>query len=117
MLSSDYQETKNIDTASPSIMPNTRTATATVRVVDGVTVDWLLGRCTRLEVAAGSNRRVRLVRFAVAGRALATVHRRSNGIWSARVHLPRGTHVVLATALDAGGRAATARRIVRSCSG
>ena len=33
MLASDFQEAKNIDTIGPSIMPNTRTSTAPMRVV------------------------------------------------------------------------------------
>ncbi len=41
MISSDFQEAKNIDTIGPSIMPNTRVATARLHVVAGVAVDWL----------------------------------------------------------------------------
>jgi hypothetical protein len=116
-MSSDYQETKNIDTASATIMPNTRTASAMLRIVDGVTVSWLLANCGTLEVAAGSPSDVRLVRFAAAGRTVATVRDRVHGLWTARVRLPHGAGAVVATAVDAHGRTASARRIVRSCSG
>ena len=40
-VSADFQEAKNIDTVGPSIMPNTRFASAKVRVVSGTAVDWI----------------------------------------------------------------------------
>ena len=117
MISSDYQEAKNVDTEGPQIMPNTRTRTVTLRVVPGVTVNWLLGTCTQLEVAAGSRGGVARVRFSVDGRVVATVRHGMRGVWSATTRLSRGTHAVVATAVDNGGHAAVAKRMVRACSG
>ena len=116
MMSSDFQESKNVDTQGSKIMPNTRTAGASMQVVSGVAVDWLLTQCRRLEAAAGSPARVRSVRFDVDGRRVATVQHGVGGIWSASVRLTHGRHVLVATAVDAKGRTATARRIVGTCS-
>ena len=117
MVSSDYQEAKNVDTEGAQIMPNTRTRTVTLSVVSGATVNWLLGTCTQLEVAAGAPRGVALVRFSVDGRTVATVRHGLRGVWSAAPRLSRGTHAVVATAVDNGGHTAIAKRMVRACSG
>mgnify|MGYP003915790287 FL=1 len=115
MISSDYQEAKNVDTEGARIMPNTRTRTVTLHVVSGVTVNWLVGACGQLEVAAGSPLGVTAVRFSVADRVVATVRRGVHGVWTAAPRLPRGAHVVVATAVDGSGRTAVATRIVRAC--
>jgi len=117
MISSDYQEAKNVDTEGAQIMPNTRTLTVTLRVVSAVTVNWLVGTCRRLQVAAGSPDGVTAVRFSVAGRVIATARHGVHGVWSAAARLSRGTHVVVATAVDSGGRIAVATRMVRACGG
>jgi minor extracellular serine protease Vpr len=122
MMSSDFQETKNVDTMGSSIMPNTRTRGAPLHVVAGVTVDWLLPtssacRGRRLfEVIAGSPASVRVVRFSVDGRRVATDRAGSQGAWTARVRLPHGRHTLTATAVDGRGHTASATRIVRACS-
>ena len=115
MISSDYQEAKNVDTEGAQIMPNTRTRTVTLRVVSRVTVNWLVGTCRQLEVAAGSPRGVTAVRFAVAGRVIATARHGVHGVWTAAVRLSRGAHLVVATAVDSRGRTAVATRMVRAC--
>ena len=125
MIASDYQEAKNIDTVGPSLMPNTRTAAAVMRVVRGTVVDWLVpgaGACvrrgTRLVVAASSPGRVASVRFADGGRRFAVDREGTQGIWS--VSLPSvkpGTHTITATAVTADGRHAGATRMVRVCRG
>jgi hypothetical protein len=115
MLSADYQEAKNVDTEGSEILPNTRTRTVVLRVVDGVTVNWLDATCRRLEATAGSPGRVREVRFTVAGRVVATVRRGVQGIWSTAVRLPRGAHAIVATAVDSSGRVANATHMVRAC--
>lgn len=117
MMSSDFQESKNVDTQGSKLMPNTRTAGAPVRVVAGVTVDWLIAQCTRVSVTAGSPRGVTAVQFLVDGRRLATTRHGVQGIWSARVHLAHGRHVLVATAVDAEGAVASAPRRVGGCSG
>jgi subtilisin family serine protease len=117
MISSDYQEAKNVDTEGAQIMPNTRTRTVTLRVVPGVTVNWLQGSCRGFEVTAGSPRRVTAVRFSVDGHVAATARHGVHGVWSATARLSRGTHAVVATAVDATGRTAVATRMVRACGG
>jgi len=117
MISSDYQEAKNVDTEGPQIMPNTRTRTVNLRVVAGVSVNWLVGTCTRLEVAAGSPRGVAAVRFSIGGRVVATARHGADGVWSATTRSSRGAHAVVATAVDKTGRTAVAKRMVRACSG
>jgi hypothetical protein len=124
MISSDYQEAKNVDTGGTSIMPNTRTASASVHVVAGGAVEWLLplsGTCTatpaQLEVAAGAPAGVTAVRFVVDGRRVALARRPSGGLWSATARLGAGRHVLVATAIDRKGRTVSTSRSVRTCSG
>ncbi|MES1248848.1 MAG: S8 family serine peptidase [Actinomycetota bacterium] len=124
MISSDFQESKNVDTIGDKLMPNTRTASARLRVVAGVTIDWLLptaGVCTprsaRLEVAAGSPAGIARVDFAVDGKLRATSRSGNLGLWSARVALGPGRHVLVVTSVDKKRRAASVRRIVGTCNG
>jgi hypothetical protein len=125
MVSSDYQEAKNIDTIGPSIMPNTRTSFAGMRVVRGVAIDWLMpaaSACVRAGgsaiVAASAPGRLASVRFAVDGRRYAVDRRDEQGIWSAGLPaMKQGAHALTATAVAANGSRATARRMVRTCRG
>jgi hypothetical protein len=124
MISSDFQESKNIDTIGSKLMPNTRTASAQLHVVAGVTVDWLLpaagtcaARSTRVEVVAGSPAGVARVVFSVDGKPRATRRSGTQGVWSATVPLGRGKHVLVVTAVDKKHHTASVRRIVRTCSG
>jgi hypothetical protein len=127
MVSSDYQEAKNIDTIGPSIMPNTRAAVVKMRVVTGVAVDWLApapGACLRprqsLVVAASAPRRIASVRFAIDGRRVAVVRRGDLGLWGATVTtrgLARGPHTVTVVASAGKGRAASERRTFFVCHG
>jgi hypothetical protein len=75
MVSSDYQEAKNIDTIGPNIMPNTRAVVTKLHVVAGAAVDWLLptaGVCGQpkqpLIVAASGPGGISSVRFFVDGK-------------------------------------------------
>jgi hypothetical protein len=125
IVSSDFQEAKNIDTVGPSIMPNTRFAHASVRVVSGTAVDWiaptgicLAQRQQRLVVAASSTRRVSRVRFTLDGRQVAVVRHGSSGLWAATIQtakLAKGRHTLRAVATDTKGVTASARRMVRAC--
>jgi minor extracellular serine protease Vpr len=125
MIASDYQEAKNIDTIGPSIMPNTRTSTAAMRVVRGVAVDWLavgVGTCVRTGaraiVAASAPGGVASVRFALDGRQFAVDSSDDQGVWSARLPgMKQGAHTLTATAVAANGGKAAARRKVRACRG
>ena len=124
MLSSDFQEAKNIDTTGSKLMPNTRTATVRLQVVAGVAVDWLApaqAACVvageRLVVAASAPAAVSTVRFAVDGRRGGVDRHGDQGIWSVRLpkRLAPGRHRLSSTAVDATGRSATSTLTVRSC--
>jgi hypothetical protein len=124
MISSDYQEAKNIETVGPSIMPNTRTASATLRVVGGTAVDWLLptlGLCgparPTLAVAASAPGGISSVRFSIDGKRAAGSHAIGEGLWTTSVSLSRGKHSVVATAVGAKHKTASTTRIVRVCGG
>ncbi len=111
MVSSDFQEAKNIDTVGPSIMPNTRTASTELHVVAGTAVDWLvpaagacLAKSQRLVVAASSTRRITAVRFTVDGKQKAVVRRPVAGLWGSTLvttALRHGRHTLDG---DRGGR-------------
>jgi len=128
MISSDYQEAKNIDTIGPSIMPNTRSVSVQIRVVAGVAVDWLepeqsacvLQPRERLVVAASGPRGIATVRFAIDGRRVAVVRKGDQGLWFATVStrgLARGSHTITVVAADDKGHAAAERRGLRVCHG
>ncbi len=125
MISSDYEEAKNIDTIGPSIMPNTRTSTAALRVVSGVAVDWLMpgaSACvrqgTRAVVAASSPGRIASVHFALDGKQFAVDRNGDQGVWSAGLPaVKQGPHTLTATAVAANGSHAAAARKVRLCHG
>jgi minor extracellular serine protease Vpr len=124
MIASDFQETKNVDTSGASIMPNTRTGSAKLRVVAGMTVNWLLpfsGACGKpvqpVSVTAGGPRRITGVTFRVDGRAVARTRLSHGGVFSSRVRLHKGVHVLIATAVDTRGRTLSVQRKVRMCRG
>jgi hypothetical protein len=119
LVSSDYQESKNIDTTGTAIMPNTRSLRVRLQVVGGPAVNWVAPAgciARRLVVAASSTARVARVRFSIDGRRVAVVTRRKAGLWTATVRPPsRGGHRLDAVVVDAKGRTASSRRIVRAC--
>jgi hypothetical protein len=123
---SDYQETKNVNTAGSNIMPNTTFKNVRIVARARPAVDWLApdpaARClegtVRLVVAASSPRRITSVRFLDGKRRIATT---KIGIldlfgadWKAG-KAKRGTHRLTAIARDAKGRTATAHETVRVC--
>jgi minor extracellular serine protease Vpr len=124
--SSDFEEAKNVDTTGTAIMPNTRFASAHLRVVAGVAVNWLVpesgacvGNSQRLVVVAGSTRAVKLVRFSVDGRTVATATKGAAGIfqatWAGSGAAAHGNHLLTAIAIDRSGRTGTAQRVVAGC--
>ena len=124
MVSSDYQEAKNIDTIGPNIMPNTGALVTKLHVVTGAAVDWLLptaGGCGRpkqpLIVAASGPGGVSSVRFFVDGKRRAVVHRGVEGLWFTNVSLSKGKHTIVATAIAAKGKKASAQRTLHTCRG
>jgi hypothetical protein len=124
MISSDYQEAKNVDTVGPSIMPNTRTGSAMLHVVTGAAVDWLVPRVgvcgpvrQSLVVAASAPGKVSSVRFTIDGKRSARAHEIDPGVWTVTVSLSRGKHSVVATAVGATHTTASRARTVRVCHG
>ncbi len=125
-VASDFQEAKNIDTVGPSIMPNTRTASARLTVVAGTAVDWILpmaGRClkpgARLVVAASSTRRLAHVRFVLDRRQVGDARHGTDGLWGVSLpvsKLAAGKHTLVAAATDGNGRLTSVTRIVRACT-
>jgi hypothetical protein len=119
---SDFQEAKNVNTAGPSTMPNTRFLRTAIRVVDGPAVTWLApagGAClrgtVRLLAIASSSRPLRRILFLADGRRVGVDRRSRSGLYSTAWRPRRGTYRLEAVAVDAAGRTATARRIVRVC--
>ena len=126
LVASDNQEAKNVNTSGNDIMPNTAYRRTSLRVVAGPTVTWVspqqrqcAERRETLLVVAGSNTRVRSVRFFVDGmRRIATVRQGAASLYSATWNtrgLRRGRHVLRAVVRDANGRAAETQRPVRIC--
>jgi minor extracellular serine protease Vpr len=122
--SSDYQETKNIDTTGNNLLPNTRTRVTKLHVVDGPVVSWLSpssGLCIAsrdgLVASASAPGGIKSVRFLLDGRKLpkATGGGRVH-LWSGRLRLVgKGEHVLEAVAVTRGGRSVTAGIRVHSC--
>ncbi len=123
LASSDFQETKNIDSNSKKLLPNTRTVASKLRVVDGPTISWLLpasGSCMRkgdqLLVTAGSPGGIKRVQFLLDGRKIAAAKRNPVQLWSGTLRkLRKGRHLLEAIATTHGGRSATAELRVRTC--
>jgi hypothetical protein len=122
---SDFQETKNVNTISDAIMPNTAFTPATIVGVRGPAVTWLapaaaacVARTAPLAVAASSDKRVASVRFLADGEQVGRDRTGPadifNGTWHAH-NATRGTHVLTAVAADVAGRRASATRVVRVC--
>jgi len=121
VAASDFQESKNIDTVGPSILPNTRSFHVRLRVAAGTSIAWLLpsaGACLArrqaISVAVSSSRAVSAVRFRLDGRPL-QASRRGDGVWTASVSAKPGRHVLEAAALAGKRTIAVARRIVHAC--
>ncbi len=127
ITSSDYEEAKNVDTSGTAITPNTRTASARVRVTSGPAVSWLQPTASvcaagtqKLLLAASAATGVRGVRVLLDGRPLATASKRADRTWTARWRADRaarGRHVLTAVAHDRSGHVARASLRVRRCTG
>jgi subtilisin family serine protease len=126
VISSDYQETKNVATVpGPNTMPNTTFAHTRLRVVDGPTLTWLtpeakqcVGRSQRLYVVGSSTKALRSVTFSTDGKRIRTVRKHSAGLFTTNWKtkgLARGMHELRAVLRDAAGRTETAEQPVRVC--
>jgi minor extracellular serine protease Vpr len=125
VIGSDNQETKNVNTISPNVLPNTTYKSVRLNVVSKPTVSWLVPRqnaclrtTTRLAVVVGSTKKLKTVVFYDGKRKLGSKKPDSVGIsfddWNVK-QASKGKHVLHALVRDARGRTATSRRIVRVC--
>jgi minor extracellular serine protease Vpr len=126
LAASDFQESKNVSTFGPNMMPNTRFRYANIRGVRGTTMTWLLPRrrgCLRggrqeLLVLANTTSRIRRVRFFNGRRLIGTDRRGVAGLYSITWRAGKarkGLHRLRAVAIPARGRAARTSRVVRVC--
>ena len=125
IVASDNQEAKNVNSTGDDIMPNTSGAAATLTVVAGPTLTWVVPEArecvearTRLVVVAASDARVSKVEFFDGDRRIASVRRGAAGLYATNwnsAKLARGTHVLRAVVHDAKERTARAARPVRVC--
>jgi minor extracellular serine protease Vpr len=121
--SSDFQESKNIDTMGKKLLPNTRTIGSRLHVVKRPTETWLLpssGACLRkgddLLVTAGAPDGVRRLRFLLDGHKIAKAVRGPVHLWDGTLRkLPKGRHVLSAVVVTRRGHSVTARMRVRTC--
>ena len=121
--SSDFQESKNIDTSGRKLLPNTRTRAVKLRVVDGPAASWLLpssGACVKrganLLVTAGAPSGVKRVRFLRDGHKMVAGTRGPAQLWSAKLgKLRKGRHVLAAVVTSRAGGHATTRIRVHTC--
>jgi hypothetical protein len=125
LASSDYQESKNVNTQGDNVMPNTTFREVRLTVVDRPTVTWLrpetrqcAARAQQLLVVASSTARITSVRFLDGRRVVATVRRGAAGLytstWRTRGAV-RGVHRLTAVVTDARGRNASSTRVARVC--
>jgi minor extracellular serine protease Vpr len=126
LVASDFQESKNVSTFGPNVMPNTRFRFANIRGVRGTTISWLLPRrrgCLRgnnqeLLVLANTTSGIRRVRFFNGRRLIGTDRTGAAGLysitWRAR-RARKGLHRLRAVAISARGRDARTSRVVRVC--
>jgi subtilisin family serine protease len=125
VLSSDYQEAKNINTIGPALLPNTSATVIRLKVVRGPAVTWLeparrfdcIAKPQQLLVAASAAAGVKSVRFFLDGHFVAKGHKVSDGIWSGNLtgERSKGRHTLEAVVADGRGRTATDQLSLRRC--
>jgi hypothetical protein len=125
LIAGDYQETKNVNTSGPDIMPNTAFAPLKIRAVAGAAVTWIVpgtGQCVaktvRLAVAASSTTAISSVQFFDGTRPIGVDRKGDSDLffvdWKT-ARAKKGKHVLRAIVKAAGGKRAAATRLVRVC--
>jgi subtilisin family serine protease len=124
---SDFQETKNVNTAGSDIMPNTAFNSARIAAAARPAATWLAPNpsagCVKgkvdLVVAASAPKKIASVRFYVGKRRVATVRNGPGGLFVATWNAgkaKRGAHKLYAIALEEGApRGASTSERVRVC--
>ena len=125
-LVSDNQESKNVNTIGANALPNTTIKTATLAVVNGPAVTWIVPessacatRSQPLGVLASDTAKIKGVTFLDGTKKIATDTTGNADIYSTAWKTgkaARGRHVLHAVVVDGSGRRATATRVVRVCS-
>jgi len=123
LVAPDNQESKNVNTVSKRLMPNTTFKRVNIRVVNGPTIAWLTplnGSCVsgrrQLAVLASDTKAISSVGFYVGGRQVGRVRENSAGVYSFTwAASGKGKRVLTAVVSDTAGREAQAKRIVRVC--
>jgi minor extracellular serine protease Vpr len=126
VISSDYQEAKNVATLpGPNTMPNTAFERTKIRVVGTPVVTWVrpdakqcAAKTQRLVVVGSSTKALRSVTFYADSTKVSTQRRGSAGLFSTQWKtkgLATGKHELSAVLRDAAGRTASATRAVRVC--
>jgi subtilisin family serine protease len=121
--SSDFQESKNIDTTGSNLLPNTRTLVTKLHVVNAPTVSWLLpagGSCVAsradLLLIAAAPGGIRTMRFLLDGKKAGTGHRADVQLWTGKLgKLHKGKHVLVAVVTNHRGHSAKAKLRFRTC--
>jgi minor extracellular serine protease Vpr len=124
---SDFQETKNVNTAGSDIMPNPAFKSARIAAAARPAATWLAPNpsagCVKgkvdLVVAASAPKKIASVRFYVGKRRVATVRNGPGGLFVATWNAgkaKRGAHKLYAIALEEGApRGASTSERVRVC--
>ena len=126
LATSDFQESKNVSTFGPNVMPNTRFRFARIRGVKGTTMTWLLPRrrgCLQgnrqdLLVLANTTNKIRQVRFFNGHRLIGVDRTGVAGLYSITwraAKARKGLHRLRAVAIPDRGRRARTSRVVRVC--
>jgi hypothetical protein len=125
VLASDYQESKNLNSPSLDILPNTNARGFRFQVVDGPALTWLVPeerQCVvqrqRLLVAASATTRIRDVRFVREGDTIGVDRRGPAGLYSVTWNtrgLKKGPHKVEARVTTRDGKVALESRTLRKC--
>jgi minor extracellular serine protease Vpr len=121
--SSDFQESKNIDTTGSNLLPNTRTLLTKLHVVNAPTVSWLLptssacvpSRADLLLTAAAPDG-IKTVRFLLDGKKAGKGSRGEVQLWTGKLgKLRKGKHVLEVVVTNHRGRSAKAKLRFRAC--
>ena len=123
LVAADNQESKNVNTVSKRLMPNTTFKRAVVRVVNAPTLAWLVplkGSCvsgrTQLAVVSSDTKTISSVGFYVGGSQIARVSQNDAGVYTVNwTPSGKGRRVLTAVVSDTAGRQTQARRVVRVC--
>ncbi len=124
LIAADNQESKNANTDSTDLLPNTARRRVQVTVVRGPAVTWIIpekNACVsnggQLAVVASSSAGISSVGFFSGGRQVARVNRAAGGVYTVtwKTGGTKGARTLTAIASDAGGREARATRRVRVC--